>query len=226
MRSTRVPFPCAVYSRRSSAGPFVYSHHVKNHVVKLFPASMRVSDLREFRQQSNWEEICKTCFLVLVSGDLARLRVGCISLHSSRDIQRIAVQFFYPGSSFAKSEPYAHPTDLEPGVIPLHFHGTVAVYHSPSALSTIIPVESSLVLFPHQLNERDVQKLATTVSNAAQRSLQSSVWVTETGESYNESTTRLRHTRKAYHALMQGGCLKQAPSETRHRRTSHRLTPY
>jgi hypothetical protein len=223
MRSTRVPFPCAVYSRRASTGPFVYSHHVRNHVVKLFPASLRVADLREFRQQSNWEEICKTCFLVLVSGDLAR----CISLHSSRDIQRIPVQFFYPGSSFAKSEPYAHPTDLEPGVIPLHFHGTVAVYHSPSALNTIIPVESGLVLFPHQLSERDVQRLVTTVSNAAQRSLHASVWVTETGESYNESTTRLRHTRtKPYHVLMRGSCRHQNPSEMGHRRASHRLTPY
>ena len=222
MRSTRVPFPCAVYSRRSSGGPFVYSHHVKNHVGKQFPASLRVSDLREFQQQFNWEELCKACFLVLVSGDLAR----CITLHSARDIPRIAVQFFYPGSPFTRKEPYPHPTDLEPGVVPLHFHGTVAVYHAPTTLSAIIPIESGIVLFPQQLNERDVQRLATTVSTAAQRSLQASVWVTGTGESYHESTSRLRHTRKANHALMRGGCQEQAPSKTRPRQASHRQTPY
>lgn len=191
MQSVWVPFPCAVYTRQGSGGQYTFSHCCHQQVQKSIPRTLRASDLREYDPAHSWKHLSKACFLVLVAGDVAQ----CVSLANAADSKRI--QFLYQGSSFARPAtglPVLH-SELSDAYVPLHFHGTMAVFDRFAGVRAVIPIESGIALFPRRILDTDIPLLARWVTHCARRSLHASVWVIDTGDSYSESTLEL--SRKA-----------------------------
>jgi hypothetical protein len=187
MPVVRVPLPCVVYTRRVPGGVYTYSHHCDQTALKCLPASMRTSDLREHDPQQNLAALHKTCFLVLVAGDVAR----CVSVAAVERKQK-PQPFLFLGSSYArdlaKTPLDGMHSELNEDYVSLHFHGTMAVFDKAARFTAVIPLESGISLFPRQIRESDAPLLARWVSACMLRSVQSSVWVTESGDSYNEHT--------------------------------------
>lgn len=200
MQSVGVPFPCVVYTRQGSGGHHHYnfSHHCCPQLAqKALPRSLRVSDLRGYDPCLSWTHLSKACFLVLVAGDTAQ----CVSIANAADGKRI--RFLYRGSAFARQapEPVRLHSELSEAYVPLHFHGTMAVYDRFAGVRAVIPLESGIALFPRQILDRDIPLLARWVTQCARRSLQASVWVTNNGDSYSEAGLQLsQKSRQAVHA--------------------------
>lgn len=201
MQSVRVPFPCVVYTRQGSGRQgYTYSHHCcPQQAQKALPRTLRVSDLREYDHGLSWAHLGKACFLVLVAGDTAQ----CVTIANAAEGKRI--RFLYRGSAFARQAPEHLHSELSEAYVPLHFHGTMAVYDRFAGVRAVIPIESGIALFPREILDRDVPLLARWVSQCARRSLQASVWVTSHGDSYSEATMLL--SRKS---CLQGGAAQHA----------------
>jgi hypothetical protein len=149
-----------------------------------------VSDVRAHDPSANWGELQRACFLVLVAGDVAQ----CVSIASACDPRR--VQFLYKGSSFARADSREDTaSEIAESHVTLRFFGTMAVFDARTRLAAIVPLESGIALFPRVIRERDVPLLAQWAQNCMQRSLQASVWVTASGDAYNELS--LEPTRSA-----------------------------
>jgi len=200
MQSVGVPFPCVVYTKQQSAGPqhqqaptYTFSHHCSFQTAqKMLPKSLRVSDLRAYDHALSWAHLSRACFLVLVAGDTAQ----CVSIANASEAKQ-RVRFLYRGSAFARPAHRPESTllhsELSEAYVPLHFHGTMAVYDRFSTgVRAVIPLESGIALFPRQIAERDIALLARWVTQCARRSLQASVWLTNNGDSYSEATLQLR----------------------------------
>lgn len=191
MQSVWVPFPCVVYTKDGSRGHYSFSHCCHQQAQKSLPRTLRVSDLREYDPAHSWKQLCKTAFLVLVTGDTAQ----CVSLTDAGDAKRI--QFLYRGSAFSRPAPglpVLH-TELSEGYVPLHFHGTMTVYDRFTGIRAVIPIESGISLFPRKITAADIPLLSRWVTHCARRSLQASVWVTDSGDSYGESSLALSKRR-------------------------------
>lgn len=186
MPVVRVPLPCVVYTRLVPGGAYTFSHHCDQTVLKCFPSSLRASELLQHDPQQNTANLHRTCFLVLVAGDVAR----CVSVVSAGQKRELHTQFLYHGSSYARKDPLhgMHSSELNENYVSLHFHGTMAVFDRSARFTAVIPIESGISLFPRQIHETDVPLLARWVSACMQRSVLSSVWVTGSGDSYNEHT--------------------------------------
>ena len=184
MPATRVPLPCVVYTRLVSGGVYTFSHHCGQTVPKQFPPSLRTADLSQHDAGQNWANLRRACFLVLVAGDVAQ----CISLANVHDKSRI--RFLYNGSAYARKAAPEWPSEVHEDFVSLHFHGTMAVFDKSNRYHSAIPLESGISLFPRQIREKDIPLLARWTEACMLRSTQTSVWVTDTGESYNEHTLR------------------------------------
>jgi hypothetical protein len=188
MPVVRVPLPCVVYTRLVPGGAYTFSHFCDQSALKCFPQSLRASDLRQHDPQQNLAALHRACFLVLVAGDVAQ----CVSVSSSAAGKRHA-PFLYHGSSYARdiSRDGMH-SELNENYVSLHFHGTMAAFDRVARLSTVIPLESGISLFPRQIREGDIPLLTRWVAACMLRSTQSSVWVASSGDSYNEHTMEWR----------------------------------
>ena len=186
-----VPHPCVVYTRRISGTGYTFSHFAEpQRVLKLFPASLRVSDLRLHDTRPNRDALDRACFLVLVAGDVAQ----CVSVATAECGKR--TRFLYHGSSYARRSGTHHDSpassDLSEDYIPLYFHATMAVFDRGARFHACMPLESGIALFPRQIQDRDIPLLARWVQACTARSTRASVWVSGTGESYNEHTLECR----------------------------------
>lgn len=189
MPHSHVPCPCVVFARQVSSAKYTYSHHCHGHVTKLLPASLRLADLRTHDRSVNWRELQRACFLVLVAGDVAQ----CVTVGNARDTGR--VQFLYKGSAFAIPDTRCKTaSEVAESHVSLPFHGTMAVFDTRATLSAIVPLESGIALFPREIRETDVPLLAHWVEQCMQRSLQASVWVSASGDAYNELTQEPTHS--------------------------------
>lgn len=185
MPVVHVPTPCPVYVKSpSSQGVYEFSHCCKLTTPKTFPASLRTTDLRAYDARQNWIDLCKTSFLVLVSGDVAQ----CVSIANASDKSR--TRFLYNGSAYARksAEAEVFPSELHDCSVSMHFHATMAVFDARRhTLSAVIPLECGVCLFPRRIHEKDLHhSLSRWVESCMKRSLLSSVWVTAHGDSYNE----------------------------------------
>lgn len=135
----------------------------------------------------NRDSLHKTCFLVLVAGDTAQ--GVCVNQRHEKSPPR----FLYHGSSYARGRPgHVLPSELDENYIPLCFHGTMAVFDRAGRFHTVIPIESGVTLFPRLIHERDVPTLAQWAEASMARSMKTSIWVTDSGDSYNEQTLQCR----------------------------------
>ena len=182
MPCVHVPVPCAVYTRRAPGDPYRFSHLCDQRAVKSFPSSLRASDLLQHDTRQNWASLHKTCFLVLAAGDTAQ--TVCVA--NAKDQKRQS--FLYLGSSYSRITHGATPSELDENYVPLHFHGTMAVFDKAGRFHAIVPIESGITLFPRQIRETDVPRLARWVESCMARSIHASIWVTDAGDSYNEHT--------------------------------------
>ncbi len=178
-----------VYVRDKGAPPrFTFSHYCPSSVPKIVPESLRVRDLTIHPQQSNWSALRKACFLVLVAGDTAQ----CISVSN---VQERRTTFLYHGSEYARQkqeEGHAQgATEIQDDYIPLEFYATMS-WFTGGYLSCIMPLESGLVLFPRTITEKTLPKLASWVEASITKSIYTSLWVTDSGDSYNEYTRQIR----------------------------------
>jgi hypothetical protein len=187
MQSGWVPFPCVVYIRQGNH--YTFSHSCLQQAQKTLPQSLRVSDLRGYEHGKSWAHLSRACFLVLVAGDTAQ----CVSISNAGEGKQI--RFLYHGSAFARPAPSRLHSELNEAYVPLHFHGTMAVYDHFLGVRAVIPIESGIALFPRQITDKDIPLLVRWVTQCVRRSLQASVWVTNSGDSYNESTMQIRKTR-------------------------------
>lgn len=184
MPIVHVSTPCLVYVKtQSPQGGFQFSHCCASTYPKLLPNSLRTAELRLYDTRQNWTTMCKSVFLVLVSGDVAQ----CVSVANSAEKQRM--RFLYHGSSYARKTMMLDffPSELDESSISLHFYATMAVFDARRhALSAVIPVESGVCLFPRKIREGDIPKLSSWIESCIKRSLHTSVWVNAHGDSYNE----------------------------------------
>jgi hypothetical protein len=150
------------------------------------PESLRVKDLTMQPQQSNWSALRKACFLVLVAGDTAQ----CVSVSN---VQERRTTFLYHGSEYARQKHACEqgPTEIQDDYIPLEFYATMS-WFTRGCLSCIAPLESGMVLFPRTITEKLLPRLASWVETSITKSIHTSVWVTDTGDSYNEHTRQIR----------------------------------
>lgn len=179
-----------MYVRDGSNPPrFVFSHLCDSSVPKSAPESLRVRDLAVHTQQANWAALRRACFLVLVAGDTAQ----CVSVSNARENR---TSFLYHGSTYARPRlrQDGSPTEIQEDYIPLEFYATMSWYVH-GGLSCIVPLESGLALFPRTLSEKTLPTLARWVEANIAKSMHTSVWATDTGDSYNEHTRRLRAPR-------------------------------
>jgi hypothetical protein len=183
--SVLVPFPCVVYTRDHAGGVYTFSHHSSKHARKVLPASLRVTDLKTYSPQQNLAALRNSCFLVLVAGDVAR----CVSVANAQAKQ---VRFLYHGSSYSVRNDRVDPlrSEFTEGYVPLHLYGTLTAFTAATGTHSVVSIESGVCLFPRQLKDTDVPRLVKWMESALLRSIQSSVWMTDSGESYNEFTLR------------------------------------
>lgn len=115
--SHRIPFPCAVYTRKRAAEPFVsrlfafalhvygmadpspqvFSHMCNRMLEKELPRSLCVDDLRDSRHSSWINRALRQPVLVLVAGDVAQT-VGA-DWNEARRKQSPVVRFLYTGET-------------------------------------------------------------------------------------------------------------------------------
>jgi hypothetical protein len=190
-----VPFPCVVYSRDRAGVPYTFSHRCTTYVRKVFPTRLGVSELRAHNPPlHNLAPLRQACFMVLVAGDVAQ-EVSVANRLEKRS------RFLFDGSTYSLrggAQDLLH-TEFHESYIPLHFHGTLATFDAFNTFHSAVPIESGVALFPRQVQEADVHKLAGWVEKCILKALHSSVWVTGRGDSYNEHTLRLtthKHTGK------------------------------
>jgi hypothetical protein len=187
MPAVHVPLPCVVYTRQVPGGGYVFSHHCEQRVVKLFPATLRTADLLNHDSRQNRCNMDRAFFLVLVAGDIAQ----SVSLANAGEKSR--TQFLYRGSTYARPvQTTAHGgktcSELSEHCVSLHFYGTMAVYDKNCKFHTAIPVESGVALFPRHIQESDIGLLSKWAGACMNKGLHTSVWVSDTGDSYNEHT--------------------------------------
>lgn len=187
MQSVRVPFPCVVYTKQGPGGHYTFSHYSQQQALKVLPRTLRVSDLRGYDHGQTWASLNKACFLVLVAGDTAQ----CVCIANAAEGKWI--RFLYRGSAFARPSQGVQQlhSELSEAYVPLHFHGTMAVYDRWAGMRAVIPIESGIALFPRQILDKDIVTLARWVMHCARRSMQASVWVTNNGDSYGEISLQL-----------------------------------
>lgn len=181
-----VPFPCVVYERDRASVPYRFSHFCDCQILKKVPCSLRVSDLQRHDPLSNWNSMRKGCFLVLVAGDVAQ----CISVSSALEKR---TSFLYHGSRYSKGRGCAKDTfttEFHESFVPLFLFGTLCSFDRLGRYRSTVPIESSVCLFPKHLAEADLPRLIKWIESAILKSIHSSVWVTDTGASYNEHTLR------------------------------------
>jgi hypothetical protein len=183
--AVQTPFPCVVYTRDRAGGAYTFSHRCMSSARKLFPHSLRVSDLRTHDPQQNWAALRGACFLVLVAGDVAQC-VSVASLHEKR------IQFLFKGSVFSREACGADllHTEFHEEYVPLHFFGSLAVFDARARFRSLVPIESSICLFPRRLTEADLPRLCKWVEASLLKCVHSSVWVTASGQAFNEHTLR------------------------------------
>lgn len=188
MQSVWTPFPCVVYIRQGMGERYAFSHCCLQQAQKSLPRTLRVSDLREYDPGQNWKHLNKACFLVLVAGDVAQ----CISIANAGE-PKSRLQFLYRGSAFARPVPDlpVQHSELSEAYVPLHFHGTMAVFDRFAGIRAVIPIESGIALFPREILDTDTTQLARWVSHCARRSLHASMWVTDSGDSYSEACLKI-----------------------------------
>ncbi len=181
-----VPFPCVVYKRERSSVPYRFSHFCDSHVPKRFPASLSVTDLLGHDPLTNWNVLRKACFLVLVAGDVAR----CISVSLPPEK---CPPFLFQGSRYSKigsNVKDEYVTEFHEGYAPILLFGTLCSFDSKGRYRSTIPLESAVCLFPKRIVESDIPKLSKWIESAILKSIHSSVWITDSGSSYNEHTLR------------------------------------
>lgn len=187
MPAVHVPVPCAVYVRERAGGGYAFSHQCEQSALKFFPASLRTADLRAHDPRQNWAALQRTCFLVLVAGDVAQ----AVCLANAGD-RKARCQFLYHGSAYARPRagaPGVIASELSENFVSMHFHGTMAVFDPSSRFHAAVPLESGVALFPRVIRETDIPLLTRWVEASLQKSTHSSVWVTAgRGDSYNEHT--------------------------------------
>lgn len=122
--------------------------------------------------------------MVLAAGDTA------LGVSVAGACEKHPTRFLFHGSSYARDQGprEAAPSELDENYVPLHFHGTVAVFDHAARFHAVIPIESGIVLFPRLVHESDVPLLSRWARSAMERSMQTSIWVTGSGDSYNEQT--------------------------------------
>jgi hypothetical protein len=188
MPLVHVPLPCVVYTRQAPGGSYAFSHHCDQSALKLFPCSLRASDLLRHDPKQNWCSLRRASFLVLVAGDVAQ----GVSVASAGEKAR--TRFLFHGSSYARpAEKYKQNvlcSEVSENYVMLYFHGTVAVYDKNHRFHTAIPVESGVALFPRHIHESDIPLLTRWAEACISKTLHTSVWVTDQGDSYNEHTFR------------------------------------
>ena len=149
------------------------------------PDSLRVRDLAAHTQQANWAAMHRACFLVLVSGDTAQ----CVSVANAKERR---TTFLYHGSAYAHPKrPHAQSSDVHDDYVPLEFYATMS-WFARGRFRYIIPLESSVALFPRTVTEKLLPTLAHWVEASIKKSMHASVWFTDTGDSYSEHTRELR----------------------------------
>jgi hypothetical protein len=184
-----VPFPCAVYSRDRAGMPYMFSHLCTTYVHKVFPQRLGVTELRAYDSMHNWTPLRQACFMVLVAGDVAQeVSVG-------NQLEK-RTRFLFDGSIYSRRGKDAGNDDLlhtefHESCVPLRFYGTLATFDAANVFHSAVPIESGVALFPRQVQETDVCRMATWVEKCILKTIHSSVWVTELGDSYNEHTLRL-----------------------------------
>ena len=182
-----VPFPCVVYTRERPDRPYIFSHYCSSlRIQKKLPPSLRVRDLRAWDPQPNRQGMQNACFLVLVAGDVAQ----CISLRNATESR---VSFLFTGSQYAMRDGNHDrlATEFHDNCVPLRFYGTMAVYDTTRAqFSSLVPIKSSVALLPREILESHLPVMCNMVSSCVQKSAATSLWVTDTGDSYNELTMR------------------------------------
>lgn len=188
MPTTRIPFPCAVYSRDPASNAYTFSHFCSADVDKVFPASLRVRDLAAHDRGANCARMRRTPFLVLVAGD----RAQCVTVHNARDGGR--TWFLYTMSP--QSCPVQWPSrvdEVEPDFIPLTFCSTLAQYRA-GELCHVASFQRNLLLIPARIRTGDIPRLASFVEYKIHLSIQGSVWLMDE-DRVNESEWVL-HSRK------------------------------
>lgn len=181
-----VPFPCVVYKRDRASVPYRFSHFCESHVLKKIPCSLRVSDLQRHDSLSNWNSLRKACFLVLVAGDVAQ----CISVSSASEKR---TSFLYHGSCYSEHDArvqYDFATEFDECFVPLFVFGTLCSFDRFGKYRSTIPIEAAVCLFPTLLLEKDIPRVIKWIEQAMLKSVHCSVWVSDTGSSYNEHTLR------------------------------------
>lgn len=182
-----VPFPCVVYRRDKPSVPYRFSHFCSNHCVKKIPASLRVADLQGHDPQSNWANLRRSCFLVLVAGDVAQ----CVSVASALERR---TSFLFQGSRYSKDVGErgcdAFSTEFHEGFVPLFFFGTMCSFDSRGRYRSTIPIESAVCLFPKRILETDLPRLIKWIESGILKTVHSSVWVTDRGQTFSEHTMR------------------------------------
>jgi hypothetical protein len=174
--------------------PYTFSHRCTTYVRKVFPQRLGVAELRAHDSQHNWAPLRQACFMVLVAGDVAQ-EVSVANQLEKR------TRFLFDGSAYARracgGEADLLHTEFHESCIPLHFHGTLAAFNASNEFHSAVPIESGVALFPRQVQEADVHRLAAWVEKCILKTIHSSVWVTERGDSYNEHTLRLATHRQS-----------------------------
>lgn len=186
-----------MYIRSGTSPKFTFSHLYDAGASKTVPDSLRVKDLAAHTQQGNWAAMHRACFLVLVSGDTAQ----CVSV---ANVKERRTTFLYHGSEYARPKgPHTHYSEIQDDYVPLEFYATMS-WFVRGRFRCMIPLESSLVLFPHTISERLLPTLGRWVETSITKSMHTSVWITDTGDSYSEHTRQLRvppsHSRKRKHS--------------------------
>jgi len=191
--TTFVPFDCLVYKREKPSDPYVFYHYSSTHVRKLYPNSLKVSDIQKLDQTRNWAAVRSACFIVLVAGDTAQ----CISLST---INEKRTHFLYHGSvydTFIKEQMPLHSEFCE-NYVPFRTFSTLCTFTGEAnRYQSTISFESTLSLFPRQIREKDIQALGKWAENGLQKAMHSNVWLANDGTTYNERSLRPKTMNKA-----------------------------
>lgn len=217
----RIPFPCAVYTRKRTAEPYVsslksmstnknvthaaqvFSHMCTRTLEKELPHSLSVNDIRASSHTTWTPRALRQPVLVLVAGDVAQ-PVGA-DWNEARQKKCPAVRFLYAGSEFDRNRDarYCPESELDTGYVKIMFYSSITVFAHDTTDCVwrprdTAPLESSMVLLPRILPDAQLAWLSKLFESAVHKSANDSTWLVERDGSVDVYSERTLQPRRAH----------------------------
>ena len=200
--SHRVPWQCAVYTRRGNNDTFVFSHIEFTTQEKQFASSLSVRDLtaaQTVTRSANLETLQEATVLILVTGKWAQhVNLNTFTSTGGRHATPKIYMYDHLERLCTARGGSKHCSELTSDYQALQYHSTLCHYvqgddHSWKLFS-VVPMLSDTVILPRLLDPSRIRTTVNAFSRATRKCMRDSLIVAG-GAKYKESTLAMINCR-------------------------------